>query len=275
MRLLLQAGFLCLFATVVAAQTRAPIPTLTTEDVVGTKPSVPAPPLLAKDPAKDAGKDVRKNPVQPEPAKTLNAADEAKKKAEKEWNERLKKAQEKQSDLERRGDQTELEITQLRNQLFSAAARAPEANGQLNARSSELSAQRQRLRAEAQAAGQEVSKLEAEGQSNFYQRAAVSLTNEKGEPDATAYQAEQARLRTEMQDAQARIEVLQIRLNNIQGEVLKKGNGDNFTLNRLRQEREQMTTELRETRARIEDLNNNLQAHRQKAAAAGIPLSAQ
>jgi chromosome segregation ATPase len=270
MRLLLQAGFLCLFATVVAAQTRAPIPTLTTDDVVGTKPSVPAPPL----PAKDAGKDVSKNPAQPEPVKASNAA-EAKKKAEQEWNERRKKAQEKQSDRERRADQTELEITQLRNQLFSATARAPEANSQLNARISELSAQRQRLRAEAQAAGQEVAKLEAEGQSNFYKATELSLTNEKGEPDATAYQAEQAHLRTEMQDAQARIKVLQIRLNNIQGEVLKKGNGDNFTLNRLRQEREQMTTELRETRAHIEDLNHKLQAHRQKAAAAGIPLGSQ
>ena len=273
-RLLLQAGFLLLLATVVVAQARAPLPTLTSDDVVGTKPAVPVPSATTK----DAGK----TPSEKAPAKDATATasaksseEDPKKKAEKEWNEQLKKAQEKQSDLERRADQTELQITQLRNQLFSATARSPELNGQLNVQISKLSAIRNRLRAEAQTAQQEVAGLQSEGRNNTYQVSEVSLTNEKGEPDAKAYQAEQETLQNELRDAQARVEVLRIRLNSVQGEVLKKGNGDNFTLNRLRQERDQTMAELEETRSRIEELKGKLQSHRQKASAVGVTLGAQ
>ena len=272
-RLLLPVSCFLLFAATVIAQTRAPIPTLTSDDVIGSKAAVPlAVPLVTT-------KEASKNLAEKTPAKETTATasvqveGDPKKKAEKEWNERLKKAQEKQSDLERRADQTELQITQLRNQLFSAAARSPELNGQLNARISESTEQRNRLRAEAQTAQQEVTTLQSEGRNNAYQVTAATLTNEKGEPDAQAYQAKQEKLQNELRDAQARVEVLRIRLNSVQGEVLKKGNGDNFTLNRLRQERERTTAELEETRSRIEELNNQLQSHRQKAAAAGIPLN--
>lgn len=259
-----------LLATNLAAQSKAPIPTLTTDDVIGARPTAPG----TSSPVNDAAKPPAEKtaPTGTTATPTTATADETKKKAEKDWNNRLKQAQERHQELERRADQTELQITQLRNQLFSATARAPETNSQLNTQISEFTALRNRLRAEAQAAQQDVAKLEAEGQANAYQVARVSLTNEKGEPNSTAYQAEQDRLRNEIQDAQARLTVLQIRLNNVQAEVLNRSNGDNFTLNRLRQEREQVTTELKETRTRIEDLKSKLQAHQQKAAAAGVPL---
>ncbi len=273
-RLLLQTGFLLLLATVVVAQARAPLPTLTSDDVVGSKPAAPAPPAITK----DAGKTPLEKASAKDAAATASAKsseEDPKKKAEQEWNERLKKAQQKQSDLERRADQTELQITQLRNQLFSAASRSPELNGQINVRISELTTQCNRLRAEAQTAQQEVTTLQAEGRNNAYQVMTASLTSEKGEPDAKAYQEEHGRMQTELRDAQARIDVLQIRLNSVQSEVFKKGNGDNFTLNRLRQERERLTTELAETRTRIETLKTELQSHRQKAATAGVTLSTQ
>lgn len=277
MKLQMQWLFLvafCLFLSPLAlAQTRPPTPTLTTDDVIGARPMTPAP--AAKEDGKPVAATEKPATKEATSSTPATAADEAKKKAEKDWNERLKKAQEVLSDLARRADQSELQITQLRNQLFSATSRAPEANGQLNARLSELSGLRNRLRAEAQTAQQEVAKLEAEGQRNAYQTSALSLTNEKGEPDAQAFQTEYTKLQSELRDAQARIEVLQMRLNRAQAEVLNRGNGDNFTLNRLRQERDNATTEVQETRARIEELKNNLQSHRQKAAAAGVPLSSQ
>jgi chromosome segregation ATPase len=263
-----------LFTSVAVAQSRAPLPTLTTDDVIGSKPAPPAPSATAKEAGKTSSeKTVAKDSdATASTAASVAPAEDPKKKAEKEWNERLKKAQEKQRDLERRADQVELQITQLRNQLFSASAKSPEMNGQINARISELTGQRNRLRAEAQAAQQDVATLESEGHSNAYQVMTVSLTNEKGEPDAKAYQAEQEKLQNDLRDAQARIEVLRVRLNSVQAEVLKKGNGDNFTLNRLRQEREQLTIELRETQTKIETLKNDLNGHRQKANAAGVLL---
>ena len=273
LRLLLQAGCLLLLTTVVGAQSRAPIPTLTSEDVIGTKQ------VVSKTPATEIGKNssqsekaLAKDAVSTAPVKS---AEDPKKKAEKDWNERLKKAREKLSELERRADQAELQMTQLRNQLFSATSRGPELNSQLNARIGEFTEQRNRLRAEAQIAQQEVTTLQSEGRNNSYQVIEATLVNEKGEPDVKAYQVEQEKLQNELRDAQARVEVLQIRLNSVQGEVLKKGNGDNFTLNRLRQERERTTAELAETRTRIEELNSQLQSHRQKATAAGVPLGTQ
>lgn len=270
--LLRTVGFL-LLATTAIAQTKAPLPTLTSDDVIGSKPSVPAPSTTVNEASKlPAEKVSAKNAAVIAPEKP---ADDPKKKAEKDWNERLKKAQAKQSDLERRADQTELQITQLRNQLFSATSRSPEMNGQLNARIGELTGQRNRLRVEAQAAQQEVATLQSEGRNNAYQISETKLTNEQGEPDAQAYKAEEEKLQSELNDAQARVEVLRIRLNSLQSEVLKKGNGDNFTLNRLRQERDSVNAELAETRSRIEELNNKLQAHRQKARAARVSLGSQ
>ncbi len=272
LRLLLQAGCLLLLATVVGAQSRAPIPTLTSEDVIGTKQVISRPPATATETSKNPSQSEKASAKDAVSTVPVKSAEDPKKKAEKDWNERLKKAQEKLSELERRADQTELQMTQLRNQLFSVAAKAPEANSQLNASISELSGQRNRLRAEAQNAQQEFAILQAEGRNNSYQVIEASLVNEKGEPDVLAYQAEQEKLQSELRDAQTRVEVLQIRLNSVQGEVLKKGNGDNFTLNRLRQERERTITELADTRAQIEELNSKLQSHRRKAIGAGVPL---
>jgi DNA repair exonuclease SbcCD ATPase subunit len=271
-RSLLHLGCFLLLATVITAQNRAPIPTLTSDDVTGTKPSV----LPPSSNPKDAGKDSpEKSPTKDATSSTpVKSAEDPKKKAEKEWNERLKKAQEKQDELKRRADQIELQITQQRNQLFSAAARSPEMNGQINTRINELSALQKHLRAQAQTAQQEVAIIQSEGRLKSYQVMEAPLTDEQGAPDAKAYQAEQEKLQTELRDAKARVEVLQIRLNAVQGEVLKKGNGDNFTLNRLRQERDRITTELAETRARIEDLNSKLQNLRQKASASGIAFGA-
>lgn len=262
MQSLFGISFFLLMIALASAQPKAPVPTLTTDDVVGSKPFAPAP----------AGKTAAQDVASTTSVKT---EDDPKKKAEKEWNDRLKKAQETLSELERRADQTDLRITQLRNQLSSATARAPEANGQLNIILGDLVKVRDRLRAEAQTARQEVTALEAEGQSHTYKVAEVSLTNEKGEPDTKAFQMEYSKLQNELRDAQARIEVLQIRLNKAQAEVLNRGNGDNFTLNRLRQERDNTSTELQETRSRIEELKNKIQTHRQKATAAGVPLSSQ
>lgn len=265
-RLLHCAVFLAVVTTLAWAQPKAPLPTLTTDDVLSTRPVASASPVTAKE---ESNKPTEKATTQ-SPSKPTN---DPKKKAEQDWNERLKKVQEKLNQVKRQADQTEMQITQLRNQLFSATARSPESNGQINVRIGDLSEQRNRLRAEVQQGEEEVGRLEAEGKTNSYKVAEVSLTNEKGEPDSNAYQAEQQRLQTEIRDAQARIEVLQIRLNSIQAEVLKKGNGDNFTLNRLRQERDQITTELRDTKTRIEDLKNKLQTHRQKASINKIPLA--
>ena len=254
------------------AQTRTPLPTLTTDDVVAARPAVPVPTAPAKEAAKVAGKEEKSAGTDVPKTIPPPANEDPQKIAEKNWNERLRKAQEKARAMESQADQTDLTITQLRNQLFSAEARAPEANGKINARITELFAQTNRLRAEAKVAQQEIEVLEAEASANQYKVQQVALTNEKGEPDKAAYQGEYDKLQSELQAARARVEVLQLRLSGNHADTLKKASGDNFTLNRLREEKEQTTAELAATRAKIETLTNQLQTHRQKAAATGIPL---
>ncbi len=254
------------------AQASRPTPTLTTDDVIFARPSAPI--STAPATSKNSGREEKSPAAVIAKTATAQPPEDEKKLAEKNWQERLNKAQEKARGLESHADQTELTITQLRNQLFSATATSPEAKVQITARLSNLSAQTNRLRAEAKAAQQEVEALQAEGNANQYKAQPVTLTNEKGEPDKQAYQSEQDKLQGELQAARARVEVLQMRLNNNHAETLKKASGDNFTLNRFRQEKEQIAAELAEIRTKIEALTNQLQLHRQKAAAAGIPLEA-
>lgn len=272
--LLLPCGLLLGLPMVTSAQTKKPLPTLTTDDVVAARPA-PPPAAPAKESGSESGKNVGKEEPRPASVKATEAAAsgaEAKKSAEKGWNDRLRQAQEKARVLTLQADQTELQITQLRNQLFSASTRAPEANGQMNNQIAALSAQTNRLRAEAKAAQQSLEALQAEGRDNQYSVQSVALTNEKGEPDQAAYQGEQDKLQGELQAAQARSEVLQLRLRNNQAETLKKASGDNFALNRLREEREQITAELEKTRQKIAELNIGLSEHRGKATAVGLPV---
>ncbi|MBS1806805.1 MAG: hypothetical protein JST84_01270 [Acidobacteria bacterium] len=270
--LFFQCGLLFGLSAITVAQTSKPVPTLTTDDVVISRPTSPVSAPPAKETSKNTGKE-EKSAVPDAPKSASSASEDSQKKAERDWNDRLKKAQEKARGLESQADQAELTITQLRNQLYSAAARTPEANGQINARMNELSTQMNRLRAEAQVAQQEIEALRTEGNEKQYKEQFVALTNEKGEPNVEAYKSENDKLESELQAARARVEVLQFRLNSNHSEVLKKGNADNFTLNRLRQEKEQTSAELEATRARIETLTSQIQTHRQKAAASGVQLN--
>lgn len=269
--LLFQFHLLLVLSIATLAQASRPIPTLTTDDIASSRAVVPAPSAPAKEAAKNTGQG-EKNATQNEPGTGEIKSEDAKKSAEKNWNERLRKAQEKARMQDQQADQVELAITELRNQLFSAAAKAPEASGQINARIAELFAQMNRLRADAETTRQEIEVLQAEGAANQYKVQQVSLTNEKGEPDKQAYKSEYDKLHSELQAAYARVEVLQLRLNSNHGEMLKRANGDNFTLNKLRQEREQITEELEKTQTKIIDLKNELESHRRKADAAGIVL---
>lgn len=264
---LLHVSISLLFAVVAMAQSKTPIPTLTTDDVVGLRPT--ASPPVASDKKSEAEKSVTKVAGAD---KSGSAPDDAKKRAEKDWNDRLKAAQRKRGDLERRADQTELQISQLRNQLFSAAARAPEAQGQISVRMNELQGQLNALRSDVQVARQEEEKILEEGRSSSFQIAGTVLTNEKGEANANAYQDEHKKLQGDLRDAQARIEVLQLRLNTVQAETQRKGNGDNFTLNQLRAERERVASEIEQTRTRIAELNTKIQTLSQKANSLGITL---
>ncbi len=255
-------GWLMVMAmTAVAQQPPRPTPTMTGDQVVIPPSATPA-----------ATPDANKNANKAESAPPTQGDNQDA--AEKAWNEKLAKLREKVKDLERRADQAELEINRLRNFQFSAEPRDAGANAQINARVAELTELALKLRAEAKATQSEVDALLAEGEAKKYKLAAPSPTTATGEPNLDYYRTRLAELETELHDAEARAQVMQLRMNEIRLRI--NGNavsGDNFFLGRLRSELQEAQEGFDKAQARISAVREKLAALRQQAREAGVELS--
>ncbi len=278
--------FLITYSLPLAAQSNPHIPTFTTDDVAAIKTNPPETKSTISNAEKEVSKSVKMDtPVSPnsenkKDGEVAKAGKEAVSKSnenadEKNWNSKLLETQEREKNLERQANQTELEIAKLKNQLRSATARTTSEQEQLMARINQLAGHVSRLKAEADVAQKETDVVMKEGASQGYKLIPPTLTNEKGEPDANSYRNESARLQTEIQDAQSAIEVLQLQLNKIRAESIQKANGDKFTLNRLKGEREKIEQEVENNQKKIEEAILKLKAHQQKASGLGVSLNPQ
>lgn len=222
-------------AVAVQAQSR-PAPSLTDDDLAPVAVSKPAnvSPAAADGKAKADGKG----------AEEKKAEGKAENPAETAWNERLRQAQAKVKDLERRADQAELQITQVRNNQNDATrARSTDEINQANNRQSELGQQSRQLREEAAVAQAEVNALLAEGQANGYHVIKADETTRNAEAQE------------DQSDAQARIQVIQLRITRIRSEMLRTS--DNYARNRLR-------AELQEEEENLNQARNKAQAGRKQ-----------
>jgi len=251
-------GWLMVMAiTALAQQPPRPIPTMTGEQVSVPPPAVPA-----------------SNANKAESVKTPEAQDANQDAAEKAWNENLAKLRERVKELERRADQAELEVNRLRNFLFSAEPRDAGANGKALARSAELTDLAQKLRAEAKATQREVDELLAEGEAKKYKIATLSPTTKSGDPNLDYYQSRLAELQTELNDAQARAQVMQLRINELRLRINgNSGSGDSFFLGRLRDELDEAQKGLEKAQTRVAAALEKLEALRKQAREAGVELS--
>lgn len=282
--------FLISYSVPLFAQSNPIIPTLTTEDVVTVKLPPPETKSNISNPGNEINKSIKKDSEATSEKKNQALISENKKDSdtgkiekdtvskpeenieEKNWNNKLLEAQERAKSLARQANQAELEIGKLKNQLHSAVARTTSEQGQIMSRINQLAGQASKLKAEAEAAQKETDAIMNTGSSQGYKVTPPALTTEKGEPDANSYRNESARLQTEIQDAQAAIEVLQLQLNKIRAESIQKANGDNFTINRLKVERQNVEQEIEKNQKKIEETALKLQLHQQKAAVLGISL---
>ena len=245
-------------ATTISAQQPPPKPTMTNDQIfIPSKSST----------ASEANKESDKTTA-PSAQDSLSDA------AEQAWNEKLAKLRAQVKDLERRADQAELEINRLRNIQFSAAPKDAGTSAQINARVAELTELARRLRAEAKATQSEVDALLAEGEAKKYKIAGPSPTTKTGEPNLDYYQTRLAEIQSEMRDAEARAQVMQLRINDIRYRINgNSGSGDNFYLGRLRTELQEAQAGLEKAQARLAAATRQLEALRQQAAEAGISLS--
>lgn len=241
------------------------MPTLTTDDVIRARATEP-PRSTTKQPEAKSQAAAEKSEAQLTPAEKQRRADEHL------WNERLRVARERQKDLARRADQVELQITRVRNlQMDPTTPHEPSDAGRYNVEIEQLNAQVKALRESAKAAQDEVDQLLSEGEAKGYEVETVSLEKKNGRPNLAGYRKRWGELQTELRDATARAEVLQLRINQIYGERRRNEGGDNFYLNRLRAERADNEAELARVRARIAELTQELAQLRAKALAAGVP----
>jgi chromosome segregation ATPase len=192
--------------------------------------------------------------------------------AEHTWNERLRQAREKVKDLERRADQTELEINRLRNILFSAEPRSPETHNRLNTQIAELTRLMRRLRAEALVAEDEADAILAEGAAKKFKVESLSPTTKTFEPNLEYYRLRFAELQSELRDAEARAQVMQLRINDLNRRItINAVTGDNFFIGRLRDELPEAQRGLELARARIAAATRQIEELREQARAARVP----
>lgn len=266
--------FLLLWATALFAQT--PHPTLTTEDVVKWRAAHP----------ERAEHFIPKQAAAPPTRPAQAQADAAFLAAERDWNTRLLQTRERVRDWEQRADAADLAATQSRNNIFHADANALNAT---NARVAELKGNARAYRAEARTAQASLHQLLDEGRDYGFQIQALSPVLKSGEPNVDYYRARFLALQRELQDAQARADVLQQRVNRLQTQINStlnylslggrggllfypnNGAADSFYLNRLRDELGGVGGDYQATQARLALLAEQLQALQEEGRRAGLP----
>ncbi|HYE72017.1 MAG TPA: hypothetical protein VEF04_01750 [Blastocatellia bacterium] len=243
------------------------VPALTTDDVIHSR--TPSSTHESK-PVGTVGKSASTGSSTTESQETQAEKDH--RVAQRAWNERLRAARDRQRDLLRRADQAELEANRLRNVLFDPTRpQRPEDSTNLNIQIDKLLQQAKSLRAEAQAVQEVIDGLLDEGEAKKYQIEEIALEKKNGDPNVSGYKQKVAELQTELNDAQARVDVLQLRINFIRAEQRRNEGGDNFYLRRLKDERADLTAELEQVKARIVELTQEISQLRQRAAIAGVP----
>lgn len=263
------------FALPVVAQ----VPSLTTEDVLKWRAANP----------ERAKHFIPKTAASAQPAQKSQAQSDAEYlRAEKEWNIRLNEARTRVRDFERRADQAELQATQARNVNIFGSADQVNAN---NANIGNLRATAQALRAEARYAQQEVDRLLDEGKQYGFQLNFISPVLKNGAPNLEYFRTRYLDLAMELQDAQSRAAVLQLRTNRLQTSINNTlsynagwsnyyrgilfypntGAADVFYLNRLRNELAYIGGDANSNAARIQILQQELADLIEEGRRAGVP----
>ncbi|MBI3653166.1 MAG: hypothetical protein HY231_19230 [Acidobacteria bacterium] len=211
--------------------------------------------------------------VEPESATT---AEERRRNAEMAWSIRLRIAQERARDLERRADATELEINRLQNRLFSGEPRPSKTQVEWIANIGELTRELRRLRGEAQIARAQVEELLDEGVAAGFRAYATTtaLQLQEGMSAGQYYRTRDGELKTELSDTERRAEVMQLRINDLSRRILlNSGSGDEFYNARLRDRKTDLEVELSALLTREEYTNRKLDELRRQARAVGIYLN--
>jgi len=240
-----------------SAQNKKPVPSLTSDDIIADRPVQPA---------ETSSADRPKTSDQPKPADGKASAEEIA------WREAVKKARKLADSTQRTAEDTELRVTELRNQL-SASGQGP---GDRNQTMNDLSATGdtlKRQKAEAREAADDLNKLLEDGRKKgFREEEGPSSVSKKGEANEDYYRSKFAELNQAMQDAERRVQLYQNRINELNQRI--SGNsrtGDNFYIGQLQQERDEAQHSLDQAREKSQKAQADINALKDQARAAGLP----
>lgn len=285
-----------------------PVPSLDTEDVIpaSTKSDKPAetPKTVevkpdsksdakadakpeAKTDAKSDDKPSAKSELKTDGDKTDSAKADQKDKdeatkidpAEIEWRERLAQSREAVRQLRQRTQETELQLTEIRNNRYAgnltpeklnAAANAMNNNGQ------QLSILRQQLNAATQA----MEEVASEGKLKGFHEAVKTPVTEKGDANEDYYKSRYVELVDQFNDADRRIKLYDFRVRDLRTQMEgnggtaskgKKGGGDNFTGMQIQREIDQALIDMDLARVDLAKAREAIDALTEEARRAGLP----
>jgi hypothetical protein len=237
---------------------KKPVPSMTSDDVVIARPVQPASEAAAE-PAKHGDQ-----------AKSSDAGGKSNA-DETAWRESIKKARARADSTQRAAEETELRVTELRNQL-SASGQGPGDRNQTMADLGEVGIKLRQQRTEAREAADALNKLLEEGrQKNFKEEGGPAPVTKGGEANEDYYRSKFAELTKAAEDANRRVELYQNRINELNQRI--GGNsrtGDNFYIGQLQQERDEAQQNLDQAREAYQKAQADIDALKDQAKAAGI-----
>ena len=197
--------------------------------------------------------------------------------AEIEWRSRVAAARERVRQLRQATQETELQLTAIRNTRY-ADNMTPD---RLNAVAASLDRNGQQLSSlhrELNVASQELENVVEEGRLKKFHEAMKKPTTEKGEPNEDYYKARFVELVDQVNDAERRVKLLDYRIAELQGQLRgnggvagKKGGGDNFAAMRIQRDIEQAMIDMDMARTDLNRSRQALESLVEEARRAGLP----
>lgn len=239
-------------------QDKRPVPSMTSDDVVAARPVRPAESASAAE--TKAGGQAKGSEAGGKPNPDELA-----------WREAVRKARSRAEAAQRAAEETEIRVTDLRNQLSSSGQTA----GDRNQTMSDLNAIGETLKqrkAEARDAAEELNKLIDQGrEKNYKEDSGPSPTSKNGEPNEDYYRAKFGELTQALQDADRRVQLYQNRVNELSQRITGNSrSGDNFYISQLQQDRDEAQRSLDQARGAYQKAQADIDALKEQARAANV-----
>ncbi|HWP42948.1 MAG TPA: hypothetical protein VNO14_06925 [Blastocatellia bacterium] len=188
------------------------------------------------------------------------------------WRERVRHARQRAEEIERKAEETELRVTELRNALGVSGQSARYRNNTA-AELEQTGKQLLELRAQAREAASDLEKLLQYGrEKGFAEEAGPKPTSDDGKPNEEYYRIRFAKLNEELQTALRRAELYENRVRDLNLRInLNSGSGDNFYIAQLQQERDEAQQKMNEARSARDRAQQEIAALREEARRAGLP----